>query len=80
LIFIPSIAAALASTLLAITAVHRFKRPEPEPVVIPDEAAAYLFGPLLDAIKKEAKGAVAAAMATPSKAANVAGLSERPKA
>jgi hypothetical protein len=59
LIGIPSIAAAFASTLLAITAVRRIKPQVPAPVVtLPDEAAAYLFGPLLDAIKEEAKGAV----------------------
>ena len=61
LIIIPSIAAAFASTLIAITAVRRIKQPEPPPA-IPDEAAAYLFGPLVAAIKTEARDAVAAAM------------------
>jgi hypothetical protein len=61
LIIIPSIAAAFASTLIAITAVRRIKPPEPTPT-IPDEAAAYLFGPLVAAIKTEARDAVAAAM------------------
>jgi hypothetical protein len=68
LIFIPSIAAALASTLLAITAVLRLKRPEPEGLAtIPDDAAAYIFGPLLEAIKNEARVAVAAAVDAHSK-------------
>jgi hypothetical protein len=63
LIIIPSIAAAFASTLIAITAVRRIKPPEPAPLTtIPDEAAAYLFGPLLAAIKTEARDAVAAAI------------------
>jgi hypothetical protein len=62
LIIIPSIAAALASTLIAVTAVRRIKVPENQPVAIADEAAAYLFGPLLDAIRKEASDAVAAAV------------------
>jgi hypothetical protein len=71
LIIIPSIAAAFASTLLAITAVRRIKPEEPAPTVtIPDEAAKYLFGPLLDAIRAEARDSVAAAisgkMAVPS--------------
>ena len=63
LIFIPSIAAALASTLLAISAVRRIRprRPDP-PITIPDEAARYLFGPLLDALRKEASDAVAVAL------------------
>jgi hypothetical protein len=63
LIIIPSIAAALASTLIALTAVRRVKPPEPVAIAtIPDEAAAYLFGPLLQAIRKEANDAVAAAV------------------
>src|SRR5262249_32777407 len=67
LIFIPSIAAALASTLLAITAVRRI-RPRPETIAtIPDDAATYLFGPLVEAIKKQAEEAVAAAMADKAK-------------
>jgi hypothetical protein len=62
LIWIPSIAAALSSTLIAMTAVHR-RRPTPDAVTaIPDEAAAYLFGPLVDAIRREASDAVAAAV------------------
>src|SRR5581483_4027505 len=60
LILIPSIAAAFSSTLIAMTAVRRIK---PAPVVtIPDEAAAYLFGPLVAAIQAEAKKAVASAI------------------
>ena len=63
LILIPSIAAALSSTLIAMTAVHRIRPPEPQlATTIPDEAATYLFGPLLAAITKEAKDAVANAM------------------
>jgi hypothetical protein len=59
LIIIPSIAAALASTLIAITSVRSIKPTKPQPVpTIPDEAAAYLFGPLVDALRKEAREAV----------------------
>jgi hypothetical protein len=70
LIIIPSIAAALASTLIALTAVRRVKPSEPaEVATIPDEAAAYLFGPLVQAIRKEANDAVAAAINGHAKAA-----------
>jgi hypothetical protein len=63
LIIIPSIAAALASTLIAITAVRRIKPPDAAPIAsMPDEAAAYLFGPLIQALRKEANDAVATAM------------------
>jgi hypothetical protein len=62
LIWIPAIAAALSSTLIAMTAVRRIERPTPEMVTIPDEAAEYLFGPLVKALREEAKDAVAAAM------------------
>lgn len=63
LIIIPAIAAAFASTLLAVTAVRRLRAPEPPPLAsIPDDAAKYLFGPLLEAIKAEAKASVAAAI------------------
>lgn len=63
LIVIPSIAAALSSTLIAITAVRRIKpKKSPSDVNFPDEAAAYLFGPLVSAIRKEARDAVAAAV------------------
>ena len=69
LIIIPSIAAALASTLIAITSVRRIKPTKPQPVpTIPDEAAAYLFGPLVDAIKREAKDAVMATINSQAKA------------
>ncbi len=62
LIFVSSIAAAFSSTLIAMTAVRRIKPQEKSSVVaIPDEAAAYLFGPLVSAIRKEASDAVAAA-------------------
>jgi hypothetical protein len=62
LIVIPSIAAAFSSTLIAMTAVRRI-RPQKSATTInfPDEAAAYLFGPLVAAIRREAQDAVAAA-------------------
>jgi hypothetical protein len=70
LIIIPAIAAAFASTLLAVTAVRRIKAPvPPAAATIPDEAANYLFGPLLEAIRAEARDAVAAAIDGKSKAA-----------
>jgi hypothetical protein len=55
LIFIPSIAAALASTLLAITAVRRIRRSAETVTTISDA--------LVEVIKKQAEDAVAAAMA-----------------
>jgi hypothetical protein len=62
LVFVSSVAAAFSSTLIAMTAVRRIKKPkEATAVTIPDEAAAYLFGPLVAAIRKEAADAVAAA-------------------
>jgi hypothetical protein len=62
LILIPCVAAAFASTVIAITAVRRIK-PKPDGVVtMPDEAAAYLFGPLLEAIKTEARATVSDAI------------------
>jgi hypothetical protein len=61
LIVIPSIAAAFSSTLIAMTAVHRIKRSVARATTIPDEAAAYLFGPLVTAIRQEAQDAVKAA-------------------
>jgi hypothetical protein len=61
LIFIPSIAAAFASTLIAITAVRRIRAPAPV-TTLSDEAAEYLFGPLVVAIRQEAKEAVRAAV------------------
>jgi hypothetical protein len=68
LIVIPSIAAALSSTLIAMTAVRRFKKTTPEPTAtLPDEAVAYLFGPLISAIKTEANKAVAVAMEAKTK-------------
>jgi len=64
LILIPCVAAAFASTLIAITAVRRI-RPKPDgDVTIPDEAAAYLFGPLFEAIKTEVRVAVSDAINT----------------
>jgi hypothetical protein len=63
LIFVSSIAAAFSSTLIAMTSVRRIKKPkEIAAVTIPNEAAAYLFGPLVIAIRKEAADAVAAAV------------------
>jgi hypothetical protein len=70
LIVVSSIAAAFSSTLIAMTAVRRINVTETDPSIeLPDEAMAYLFGPLLVAIKKEAQDAVADAMAsaTPEK-------------
>jgi hypothetical protein len=54
LIIIPSIAAAFASTLIAITAVRRVNTPRVA-TSIPDEAVEYLFGPLLAGIRAEAQ-------------------------
>jgi hypothetical protein len=62
LIVVPSIAAAFSSTLIAMTAVRRIRPLKTaEDIALPDEAAAYLFGPLISAIRKEAHDAVAAA-------------------
>lgn len=59
LILIPSIAAALSSTLIAMTAVHRVRPPKAQTVTsIPDEAAAFLFGPLMAAIERKADEAI----------------------
>ena len=70
LILIPSIAAALSSTLIAITAVHRLRPTEIDrTTTIPDEAAAYLFGPLVGAINQHVQDAVASAMKGTSKTA-----------
>ncbi len=62
LIIIPSIAAALASTLIAITAVRKIESKPESATTIPDEAAAYLFGPLLETIKTEARSTVSEAL------------------
>lgn len=63
LILIPSIAAALSSTLIALTAVHRIRPPKSEsPLVMPDEAMACLLGPLGKTMEQEAKNVIAAAM------------------
>jgi hypothetical protein len=68
LIIIPSIAAALASTLIAITSVRRIK-PDPQSVsTLPDDAAAYLFGPLVEAIKTAARDTVMATINNQAKA------------
>jgi hypothetical protein len=73
LIVIPSIAAAFSSTLIAMTAVRRIKPVKSAADVhFPDEAAAYLFGPLVAAIRREAQDAVAAA-ATQGKTTGVSG-------
>jgi hypothetical protein len=51
-----------------MTAVRRIKPSKvEEPANIPDEAVAYLFGPLVTAIRQEAKEAVASAMKDTSK-------------
>jgi len=68
LILIPSIAAALSSTLIAMTAVHRIKRREPDVATIPNDAVTYLFGPLLEVIRKEARQTVEAAVKSTSNA------------
>jgi hypothetical protein len=63
LILIPSIAAALSSTLIAMTAVRRIRPPKPQPAaVLPGDAAGYLFNPLLTGITKAASDAVTAAI------------------
>jgi hypothetical protein len=62
LIVIPSIAAALSSTLIAMTAVHRIKPRDDIGIKFPDEATAYLFGPLVAVLRKEAREAVTAAI------------------
>jgi hypothetical protein len=62
LILIPSIAAALSSTLIAMTAVHRLRKPQTRVTAMPDEAAAFLFGPLVEAIKRQADDAVEQAL------------------
>jgi hypothetical protein len=77
LIFIPSIAAALASTLLAITAVRRIKSKREAVADIPSDAATYLFGPLIEAIKKQADTAIAAALASQMKPAPPANEASR---
>jgi hypothetical protein len=61
LIWIPAIAAALSSTLIAMTAVRRIRH-DPNDVTIPDDAMTNLFGPLIETINAEARNAVAAAM------------------
>jgi len=71
LIFVSSIAAAFSSTLIAMTAVRRIKPSKVEGTAnIPDEAVAYLFGPLVTAIRQEAKEAVASAMKDASNRSN----------
>jgi hypothetical protein len=58
-IFIPSIAAAFASTLLAITAVRRIKPPKVEPPpTMPDEALNFLLGPILQTMEQEARNII----------------------
>jgi hypothetical protein len=69
LIFIPSIAAALASTLLAITAVHRIRPKAESAVTMPDEALSVLLGPLVQTIEQEARNMIARAMSAHSQAA-----------
>jgi hypothetical protein len=63
LILIPSIAAALSSTLIAMTAVHRLTPPTPAGgIAMPDDALTYLFGPLISAIRTEARDTVITAL------------------
>jgi hypothetical protein len=73
LIWIPAIAAALSSTLIAMTAVRRIRQ-DRDDVTIPDDAMTNLFGPLIETINAEARNAVAAAMnerARPTAAPNL---------
>jgi len=72
LIWIPAIAAALSSTLIAMTAVRRRKRPKkPQPeAILPAEAANYLFGPFFAAMKQAANDLVVAAMDAHAKPAS----------
>jgi hypothetical protein len=71
LIWIPAIAAALSSTLIAMTAVRRRKRPKSQKdATLPDDAMDYLFGPLCDAISKTANDAVVATMNSHAKPAS----------
>jgi hypothetical protein len=67
LIIIRSIAAAFSSTLIAITAVRKLRPDANSMALIPDDAANYLFGPLLAAIKAEARATVSDAMNGPVK-------------
>jgi hypothetical protein len=79
LIWISAIAAALSSTLIAMTAVRRRKRlkkPQPE-AILPDEAANYLFGPFFTAMKQAANHLVVATTDVHTKPASA---SEAPKA
>lgn len=73
LIVIPSIAAAFSSTLIAMTAVRRIKQPPVVTTMLPDESAAYLFGPLVEAIRQEARDAVRAAAKGASEAGDSSG-------
>lgn len=81
LIFIPSIAAALASTLLAITAVHRIRLPKVEPAAtMPDEALNFLLGPLVQTLQQEARNAVDGAMRARSNQGEVKSSAQTAKA
>jgi hypothetical protein len=63
LIFISSIAAAFSSTLIAMTAIRKIKQPKSQALTdLPNDAMEYLFGPLVVAIRQEAREAVAAAV------------------
>jgi hypothetical protein len=58
-VFLPAIFVSLAATLLAMTGVHRLPpKREEKPVMVADEAGAYLLGPLAEAMVKEAREAV----------------------
>jgi len=70
LILIPSIAAALSSTLIAMTAVHRIRRAKSQaPTTMPDEAMGYLLGPLVKVLEQEARTAISAAAKSQTAAA-----------
>jgi len=63
LIFISSIAAAFSSTLIAMTAIRKIRQPKSQTLAdLPSDAMEYLFGPLVVAIRQEAREAVAAAV------------------
>ena len=77
LIWVPAIAAALSSTLIAMTAVRRRRLPKPQrAAIIPDDAAKYLFGPIVTAIRQAADDAVAATMNVHAKAASPQGTAK----
>jgi hypothetical protein len=79
LIWIPAIAAALSSTLIAMTAVRRRKRPKPQPEAkLPDEAGNYLLGPFFNAMREVANDLVVAAVNSHAKPAPAAESGKAP--